>query len=915
MTILPTPHNPTSLAPHYDVVVLGSGLGAAILAARAAAVGCKVALFERQSTLGHEPAQAAWPFAHEPSVFEHKALPTKLRADVTGLAAGLARASRFAKAGANNEQALTGVYLADAVARGAQAFVGFVSQTLQPHARGFKLTFQIEGVGRERYDAPALYVTATDVVVAEGSASGAWLKSTGMNASGGVSCLMADTGAAGVTDDQGRVFLGTGIDVHAHLLVAGRALCAPELGVCPTLTMAGIAERQAALWLASLGKPIHEEDGPLPAPAPPVAAGLRFTEAMTGYVSDQAKAAGTYDAGFRLGKQHGSPLVFVLTLATDNVDAMGRDPQHPARSVGTVVAPALDPNPLLVAGGDFNLFVDQADGSRRMKYRMQLLADSGRVFFFDGFKVIRDDPGVDVWPDTTTLYITVYDGPNDAAPVWGHGILHILPKDFASQLLTFQVTNARNKWQQVRAQTGFYRLFLGTLFETYAGMAAFLPDVRKPGGVFKMMAAKLGWFVLFIVAVMLWIWPWRPSILRNQPFLSPGRALAGNAVAGDVEKLQLFPQLLTGLRAATGEATVTQETYHCSWVPDNIVQTHGALGHIPFHPKDISVLSELAIKRGFVNLTRIRDGAGRVIGIGSQVETVILTKGAVTRTAIDAFTDWSLTFPGRGTLFLGQVEGGPDLAELQNEVAKTGQAWRGQREINHTLGPLSGSRGIIHGGTGAFADVVGAFREFNILKEVPPHTDIVADSRYELALVHAKATDVSGPPQAQQLGLPPRCRRRLNRELAWRLVKRTFVVNMNHDVVYSTGGSRTGVAPYPRSLGPLTDPALADVRVFLGKLRDEHGEVTGMAGASMAPDDKAQPGAQWTLTIAGAGTLHVVPDEAGAALPQQEGYFGKRRGLIVDGTGQFANATGVLHEAWPSGTTGQLVFDLTLVMN
>ena len=45
--------------------------------------------------------------------------------------------------------------------------------------------------------------------------------------------------------------MGTGIDVHAHLLVAGRALCAPELGVCPTLTMAGIAERQAALWLAS----------------------------------------------------------------------------------------------------------------------------------------------------------------------------------------------------------------------------------------------------------------------------------------------------------------------------------------------------------------------------------------------------------------------------------------------------------------------------------------------------------------------------------------------------------------------------------------------------------------------------------------------------------------------------------------
>lgn len=915
MTTLPTPHNPTSLKPHYDVVILGSGLGAAVLAARSAAVGLKVAVFERQEALGQEPGQAAWPFAHQPEVFAHKALPSQLRADEAGLAAGLLRATRFAKAGAESEQALTNIYLGDAVARGAQAFVGFASHALKTHAQGFKLTFQIEGVGRERYNAPALFVTATTIVVAEGSASGAWIKNAGWSERAGLTCLMAEAGSAGATDDQGRVFAGQGVDVHKNLWVAGRALCAPELGVYPTLTMAAITERQAALLLSSLGKPLHEEDGPLPAPAPPVAAGLRFTEAMTGYISEQAKAAGTYETGFRLGKQSGSPLVFVLTLATDNVDAMGRDPQHPARSVGTIVAPALDPNPLLVAGGDFNLFVDQTDGSRRMKYRMQLVADGGRVYFFDGFKVIRDDPGIDVWPDTTTLYITVHDGPTDQAPVWGHGILHILPKDFASQLLTFHVTNARNKWQQMRAQTSFYRLFLGTLFETYAGMASFLPDVRKRGGIFKMLPAKLGWLVLLVVALMLWIWPWRPAILRNQPFLAPGRALASANANSEVEKLQLFPQLLAGLNATPDEAKVSQETYHCAWVPDNLVQTHGALGHIPFHPKDIAVLSELAIKRGFVNLTRIRDAAGRVIGIGSQVETVILNKGAVTRTSIDAFTDWSLTIPGRGTLFLGQVEGGPDLAQLQGEVAKTGQTWRGLREVNHTLGPLSEGRGIIHAGTGAFADVVGAFREYNIVKEVPPHSDIVADSRYEMAFVHAKANDEAGPAEAQQLGLPSRCTRRLNRELAWRLVKRTFVVNLANDVVYSTGGTATGMTPYPRSLGSLTDQALANVRVFLGKLRDEHGEVTGLAGASMAPAHAGQAVAQWTFTIAGAGTLYVMADEAGPALPQAGGYFGKRRGLIIDGTGQFANATGVLREVWPSSDTGQLAFEITLVMN
>jgi len=916
-TVLPTPHNPITLKPHYDLVVVGSGLGAAILAARFAAAGKTVAVFEPQETIGQEPGQGAFPFAHEPSLFSNKALPTALRTDASGLALGLAAAERFAKqAGKSATEAdLTAIYLGDAAARGTSIFVGFDAKGITTHTSGYKLSFQIEGVGRERYNAPALFVTAANLAVAQGNSTGTLLKTAGISLSNqvGATCAMGDNGAQSATDDHGRLWKGQGNDAYGNLFAAGRTLCSAELGTCPTLSFAAFCERQASLLLTSLAVPFKDSE-PMPCPPPPIAPGLRFTEAMTGFVSDKVTAAGAFESGFRLGKQEGSPLVFVLTLATDNVDAMERDPQHPANSVGTVVAPALDPKPLLVAGGDFNLFVDQADSSQRMKYRMQLVAEGGRRFFFDGFKIIRNDPGLDLWPDTTTLYVTVFDGPTDQSPIWGRGVLHILPKDFASQMLTFHATNARNKWQQLRAQMGFYRLFVGTLFETYAGVAQFLPDVRKPGGIMKMLAAKLGLLLLTVVAVLFWIWPWCPSILRNQPQIEALPRLGMQQAATQVERLNLFPQLLDGLKTDPGAVDVQLETYHSSWVPDNLVQTHGGLGEIPYHPANISVLSELAIKRGFVNLTRIRDGAGRVVGIGSQVETVILSKSAVMRTSIDAYTDWSLTFPGRGTLFLGQVEGGPDLASLKGEAEKTGQTWRGLREINRSLGPLPDQRGIIHAGTGAFRDVVGAFKEFNVLKEVPAHGDMVADSRYELSLVHAQVSESEAPAQAKELNLPAQCTRRLKRDLAWRIVKRRFSVALAKDTIYSTGGTDAGNQPFPLSLGYLTDPALNQVRVFLGKLRDEHGQVTGLAGASTAPNGQGSLATQWTLTIAGAGTLHVASEDIKAA-SSTDGYLGKQRGFIVGGTGTFAHATGVVHERWPTGSSGVLNFDVWLVSN
>jgi cholesterol oxidase len=144
------------------------------------------------------------------------------------------------------------------------------------------------------------------------------------------------------------------------------------------------------------------------------------------------------------------------------------DPQHPAHIVGSVTAPALALQPLTVTAGAFNLFVvdGQHPNTRRMRYRMTLTAEDGRRYFFDGFKLIHDDPGFDLWTDTTTLFITIHQS-DEAGPVCGKGVLTISPADFAKQLTTVQITNAAHIMERLKALARFGRFFAGALYDTY----------------------------------------------------------------------------------------------------------------------------------------------------------------------------------------------------------------------------------------------------------------------------------------------------------------------------------------------------------------------------------------------------------------------------------------------------------------
>jgi cholesterol oxidase len=731
-------------------------------------------------------------------------------------------------------------------------------------------------------------------------------------------CVMGSDARGAVVNHKGQVFSGAeGTRAYDNLYVSDGSVIPRSVGVNPLLTISAVAERCSQLLVEDHGhRWTGATPGPQPAPAPPPAVGLLFTETMVGFFSRGVKdaprvhqtspataTAANYSDYWRAheqGRTQDSSFRFVLTIVAEDARSFLDLPDHPARMVGTVEAPGLPDGPFTVLGGSFNLFVDalEGGGARRMHYRMQLADRKGKIYAFEGFKDIRDDRGLDLWSDTTTLYITLYDGPSNGHPVYGQGILVIKPRDFLDQLRTTQVVRAASRAQGLRFLAAFFGLFLGKLADTYArGLLDRRSTVRR-------VLRRVALAPLLIAALLMFWLPFAASGARDQP---PIRASSGpQQIPADVRALGLFPQYLRGRDLGPGAYAIDKEVLHVRWIRDNVVQDHGGLAKIPLHPAGIRPLRDLALIKGFLNLAVLHDGGGRPVGIGSQVETLTFdSRPPPLGHTVNANTDWTLTLPGRGTLFLSQKEGGPDIGERVAEATRNGASWRGEHAFNHTLGPLPGGKGIIHGGTGSFAGVTGVFQEWNVLYEVPPdgQGDIDGATRFEITLLRPtpRARPQPAPPapadEITRWQLPPQALARLEPGRPQRLRERQLFFRHSDDVVYATRGSRAPGELVPAGIGRLDTPALAEVSARMVRVRDRSGDVVGLAGAL-----SEGPQATWTISLPGEGTFQI------------SGIPGERRGIIQGGTGYFADAGGYLTEQ-PGPEPGSTTLSLRYLSN
>ncbi len=137
--------------------------------------------------------------------------------------------------------------------------------------------------------------------------------------------------------------------------------------------------------------------------------GVRWTEHLSGWMSlDQT------DLNLALleGRHRKVTLSAKLTIQIDDIDRFAQSKRAQVTK-GVVKGPALG-LPMTVKAGEFALLVPSSglfdQLHRRMRYRLNLEDSEGRKRCLHGFKMIEDDPGSDLWSDTTTLFVQIYEG-------------------------------------------------------------------------------------------------------------------------------------------------------------------------------------------------------------------------------------------------------------------------------------------------------------------------------------------------------------------------------------------------------------------------------------------------------------------------------------------------------------------------
>jgi cholesterol oxidase len=194
---------------------------------------------------------------------------------------------------------------------------------------------------------------------------------------------------------------------------------------------------------------------------------LNVTEWMKGFVGFGAT---DYAAGEAQGRAQDKSFQHEVLIQIQDIDQFAGDPKHSAPMDGTVTWLG---DKRSFTGGEFNMLVDSNDPRvKLMFYRIPFTDGAGKPLTMLGHKTLRDDPGLDLWADITTLFIRIYEGhvaghdftrPSGAVPEWppgqvAMGIIHISLRDGIASGLSFDAPGA-NPIQKTEAVAKFLAFY------------------------------------------------------------------------------------------------------------------------------------------------------------------------------------------------------------------------------------------------------------------------------------------------------------------------------------------------------------------------------------------------------------------------------------------------------------------------
>lgn len=191
--------------------------------------------------------------------------------------------------------------------------------------------------------------------------------------------------------------------------------------------------------------------------------GLAFRETLVG-----SFAFGEVEP--RIGAQKGQAagMTFALDVAVtiDDLKRFLSDPSHTGRLTAHIGFDGTGEK-IPATRGTFNLF-SAADrpGQRVIAYELGFERD-GQDYYLAAKKEIENNPGFDLWTDSTTLFAQLHQGADKTGPVVGAGIAKLGVAELVKTISSMHATNALSAMEAGGAVVDFGRLFLGELWATY----------------------------------------------------------------------------------------------------------------------------------------------------------------------------------------------------------------------------------------------------------------------------------------------------------------------------------------------------------------------------------------------------------------------------------------------------------------
>ncbi len=165
---------------------------------------------------------------------------------------------------------------------------------------------------------------------------------------------------------------------------------------------------------------------------------------------------------------------------------------------------------------------------------------------------------------------------------------------------------------------------------------------------------------------------------------------------------------LFAMGAAAQPASDTGETqsFYLDTAKDVLAVSHEGKVAIRATPEGITQVNG----PGLALISQVRDQAGAVIGVASELEDFSASGGPASGGIWDTY--WTINVFGRGSLFLHEKEQVlPEHIEIFSDILGSDADWTGNDTKATNVGPAPGGFGKIIGGTGEFEGATGVFEE------------------------------------------------------------------------------------------------------------------------------------------------------------------------------------------------------------